>query len=32
MSVVVTDAEVTLADVLSLRLAMKEPLKSATSS
>ncbi len=30
MSVVVTDAEVTLADVLSLRLAMKEPLKSGT--
>ncbi|WP_049560739.1 hypothetical protein [Nonomuraea sp. SBT364] len=30
MSVVVTDAEVTLADVLSLRLAMPEPLRSGT--
>ncbi|MDF2712834.1 MAG: hypothetical protein K0R62_8486, partial [Nonomuraea muscovyensis] len=30
MSVVVTDAEVTLADVLSLRLAMQEPLRSGT--
>ncbi|MGW0483246.1 hypothetical protein [Nonomuraea sp. NPDC003214] len=30
MSVVVTDAEVTLADVLSLRLAMREPLKAGT--
>jgi len=30
VSIVVTDAEVTLADVLSLRLAMREPLKDGT--